>query len=597
MAGHLAIFDASHIFLGPSSAIIREATFPNIMLTFSNLSLLVMLVLGAIVLTRVLTDSAWTKNTNCSHTAIPMPPYWIPFLGHVTCVTDVDGFLRRSRARALNGIFSLKLFGTIHHMIFSPSLTQAIFSQRPDVLDFHAVVWHILHNVGGLAHRWKDSYDAAFPALAHPLNTVLMREPGVGKMISITVRNMQDTLPTLISFASRPIDQHVWEQKANPCSSTTADGRPAVEVDLLKLVLDYVGIQALPSIFGTDYLRNNPTTFTDLWEFNDCFLLLAAGLPRWLPYPKLKRAFAARDRLAVALTEFEKAMDAHVAGETMPSKWEKMDQISQVMYDRRAAYASQNIPPHIRAPGEISILWALNANSNYIVFWLLARILSTPGLVQQLRAETCPYIQLSLMTNNFRVSESPSIQIDHKGITNACPLLKSCYVESLRLDSAPWSLKKVKKDFSITESVHDAIPGHKPCSFTLKAGTFAEVPLDLHFTDPRYFPDPMTFVSDRHIVQSAPDEDGFCKRTAEWGSVRPFGGGAHMCKGRNLAEKEVLVTVAGMLALWDIEPIAGEWKLPGHGKATGVSMPLGDIRVRFSRRKSLDARDHCIRMK
>ena len=188
MAAYMAVLDTSY----EAFRLDPQATPSNPMLTASNLSMLVLLVLGVMIMTRVVTDSAWGKMTTRSVTAPPMPPYWIPFLGHVTNVTDVDGFLRRSRARAPNGIFSLKLFGTVHNMIFSPSLTQTIFSQRSDVLDFHAVVWHILHNVGGLAHKWKDSYDAAFPALAHPLNTILMREPGAVSYTHLT-------LPTIYS--------------------------------------------------------------------------------------------------------------------------------------------------------------------------------------------------------------------------------------------------------------------------------------------------------------------------------------------------------------------------------------------------------------
>ena len=58
-----------------------------------------------------------------------------------------------------------------------------------------------------------------------------------------------------------------------------------------------------------------------------------------------------------------------------------------------------------------------------------------------------------------------------------------------------------------------------------------------------------------------------------------------MCKGRVFAEKESLAFVAGIVVLWDMEP-AGKsgWKMPRHGRATAVSMPKGDVRVKIRRR-------------
>lgn len=510
-----------------------------------------------------------------------MLPYSLPFLGHITSVFNINGLLEAARKRAPHDVFSLKVFGAKIHIILSPSLIQALIAQRPDVLDADSVIWTILHNVGGIANEWKDRLDPAMPGLYQAAHSLLMREPGLGKIVAITVSNLEQTLPAMFTFSPRPVDQHAWERKGNahPVESPSTNG-PAVEVDLLKLVLDYVGHQALPSIFGPDYLGNNPDTFTDLWEFNNGFLLLAAGLPRWLPYPPLRRAYAARDRLDLALTELERMMDAHVAGETLPPGWGRIDQVSPLLFERCAVYASHGIPHAVRAQGELSVLWALNANSNFIVFWLLIRILSTSGLAARVREETAPHVRVTPHASAFGAPEAPSVAIDAQALTSQCALLKACYIESLRLDSAPWSHRRVVKDVTLTDTSHDT-----PRPFKLEAGAWAQVPFGLHFNDARHFAQPEAFIPERHLVVTGEDEDGAGGgQRAEWGTVRAFGGGAHACKGRALAEKEVLVCVAGMLALWEIEPVGGVWRVPGHGKATGVLMPLTDVRVTFTRR-------------
>lgn len=72
---------------------------------------------------------------------------------------------------------------------------------------------------------------------------------------------------------------------------------------------------------------------------------------------------------------------------------------------------------------------------------------------------------------------------------------------------------------------------------------------------------------------------------ARQGGLTPWGGGLPMCKGRIFAEREVLLIVASVLALWDFEPVAeGGWRVPGMIKGTGVNMPKGDLRARVRRR-------------
>lgn len=100
--------------------------------------------------------------------------------------------------------------------------------------------------------------------------------------------------------------------------------------------------------------------------------------------------------------------------------------------------------------------------------------------------------------------------------------------------------------------------------------------------DPKYFKDPEKFVPERFIVHN---EDG--SLSTDIGTIRPYGGGPSMCKGRVFAERECLALLAGVLAYWDIEPADKKtgWVIPKQLKKSAISLPVHDTKVRIKRRK------------
>lgn len=56
-------------------------------------------------------------------------------------------------------------------------------------------------------------------------------------------------------------------------------------------------------------------------------------------------------------------------------------------------------------------------------------------------------------------------------------------------------------------------------------------------------------------------------------------------KGRMFAERKVLAFVAGILLMWDMEPINPHgWVVPEPRTTTGLAVPLTNLRVRLRRR-------------
>jgi cytochrome P450 len=146
---------------------------------------------------------------------------------------------------------------------------------------------------------------------------------------------------------------------------------------------------------------------------------------------------------------------------------------------------------------------------------MLNRIYSDRVLLAMLREEISPFVEITHPTNTgLPISELPRISnLDVEGLCTKCPLLKSCYVESLRLDSASWSFKEVKQDFVLQSREKGSQP------WLLKKGEYAHAAHDLHNTDPNYFEDPMVWKADRHIRY----EEGRKEGVADMGSIRPYG--------------------------------------------------------------------------
>lgn len=139
--------------------------------------------------------------------------------------------------------------------------------------------------------------------------------------------------------------------------------------------------------------------------------------------------------------------------------------------------------------------------------------------------------------------------------------------------SQPWSVRTAEEDITLGARNSESV------KFLVKKGDIVNVPHELHMLDPHYYQNPLDFSPDRFLELN---EDG--ETTVNIGTIRPFGGGPSQCKGRVYAERECLSLVAGVLTMYDIEPAGGKWKIPGQRKATAVSLPTSETRVRVKRR-------------
>ncbi|KAI9785035.1 MAG: hypothetical protein M1839_001232 [Geoglossum umbratile] len=484
------------------------------------------------------------------------------------------------RDTSAHGIFAVNLGGSTHNLAHTPSLVRGIFAQTSSV-ESEEVSRFVLNRVFGVPRNFNKTFSGVVKDLGAVSQKWLMREPGLGRMLAATMTAYEEHIPNLVSFASNPIDQSLWERVSDVDVQhglkDTGEPDLAAEANLFPLLRNFLGHLATPSLMGQAFMDYYPEVLQDIWDLDYGFMYLIAGIPRWVPIPALGRALRARNKLIRRISDFHIAMDLTEDGGNPGSEWRDFSDVSDVVKERHRVWRDAKVPPHLRC--DLPLLWAMNANANSLCFWMILRILATPGLVNCIRAETEPYVQASQPDNVLGLAEPPTLRISLAELRAGCPLLKSCYFETLRLDSAPWSVRHIVKDFTITEDEKNG-PGDTR-SFALKAGEYLGIPSDVHQSDPRYFPSPELFKADRFLVQKPGG-----KTEADIGTLRPYGGGVAMCKGKLFAEGEVLAYVAGIITLWDFEPIGADgWRIPSHVKASGVTFPKTDIRVRIRRRK------------
>ena len=477
------------------------------------LALAILLVI-TIAITRLLSSKQADQSPNGAK-PVPSVPYTLPIIGHLpSMIYDAQSFTRRLRALYHpSGAYSLNFGGTVHNILFSPPLATALVNVKSENASELELFRGIMGKVFGFPLASEGhKYDEAIDGL-NALYKNFMSEPGLGDMTTRTAQLVKENLASFVTGSKSLVDQMVWERNADVEIQTNAKGEKVVEANFLDLVRDWSATCANPSIIGSDFGHNYPEYIRDLWTLDEGFLLLATGLPRWFPIPALTRAHIARKSVTDKLLAFETAMDKYVAGEDPGPDWRDLDDVGPVVRGRIDLYRQKDMSMQARAATELALLWAANANSNPLVFWMLERIYADKALLALLREEVAPYVRAVQPRQEFVVPDAPRLEkLDIDGLCANCPLLKSCYIECLRLDAAPWSLKVAKKDFVLS-------PRDKEVQgIVLRKGEYVHVAHDLHNTDPNAFENPEVFKADRHVKY---DENG--KGSAEMGSMRPYG--------------------------------------------------------------------------
>ena len=344
--------------------------------TLFALACQLLLLLLVIAFTTFLISNAFYVSNLSDHKdrarKVAMLPYWIPYLGHLSlllnrtsklqygrCVWQGNSSLLKTslnnmkRRNSPSGIFAFKFFGMKYNIVWTPSLIDAVFNNYQDSLSSSEPRWTLLRRVFGCG---KDKYLHLYlDGRVRHANAMLSKDTtNLSQTTQTTLHAIQLHAPSLLSFAERPIDQYPWEQNANPVLHNDS----LVEISLFELISRFVGYVSLPTIVGTEFLENHPTTVEDLWDLDGGFKWLRWGVSRLWGIPSLTRAHIARRRLLAALQSFHKAMDAVIVGDEAKQPWREIQDVSEVMESRCRVWRKIKTSPGVGAACDLNLLWA-----------------------------------------------------------------------------------------------------------------------------------------------------------------------------------------------------------------------------------------------
>ncbi|KAJ4145139.1 hypothetical protein LMH87_003998 [Akanthomyces muscarius] len=484
-------------------------------------------------------------------------PYLIPFVGHAPqFIACREWFLNRLRGLYPEGIFSIRLFGRLHSIVFSPALRDSILGTPRSTANNDFLTPLLLRSTFGVSKSGTDAYCAIedeIRDIAARIQTESGFKPREDAMLVHIRRNIAD----LVTFNTSPADQADWERAAGSEVVEDSKGESFAQVDLLELVRNFVAETANPGLFGTNFVENFPDAWQHLWKLDAAFIKMTFA-PSWLPIPSVGLGRAAARQLRQHLCEFHEAMDKHLAGEEPGIKWQDLDNVSPLVKARVEVFRRANLPMEARAAADMALAWAMNANANTLVAWMIWEISRDAVLVEQIREEIALYVRVAQPINEFggAVWLAPELEhVDVHGLLTNCPLLKVI-----------------------------GKPGEEQ-TYVLKQGTYVHCPQELHHLDPEYFADPKEFIPQRHMHETE-DKQGNCMRTVRMDSMKPYTEASLLSGSSDLPLREMIIYPAVMLSLYEfVAPEGKGWTLPTTEKRAATRHPRQAMTVWVRRKK------------
>ncbi|RSL80514.1 hypothetical protein CDV31_017117 [Fusarium ambrosium] len=528
-------------------------------------------VLVLVVTTRLFTGGSSSRNGSRSPT---LAPYWIPFFGHAPRLFLSANFtLTRFRDRYTQGIFSIRLFQSIHSFVFRPSLAAKLLDLPESVADKEYVARRLMVTNFRLSKNDLEAYDKAASDI-HQVTKQYLSGSHLDSLVKANVRDLDDVAAELVSFNSYQTDQMDWERAAEADVVETETKEKVMEADFLELMRNFVAKSSTASVFGTDFVQNFDEIWPHLWVFNDGFLSLAMGVPLWAPLPTSQRARIALGRLHAFMREFHEDLDKFLNNEEPGMRWQDFHTISPLVRKRTEVFRKHNLPIDVRASLDVALFWSVTAHSTSMVSWSLFELYQDPVLLEQIRDQVAPFVNVVQPKNEFGgvVWIPPKIEkLDIEGLMTKCPLLKAAYLETLRLHGGGWAARLLKEDVVLKDEGE--------AGYVLKKGTFAHIVPDLHRTDPKAFSDQRIWHVGRYLEDDV-DSKGTKIQKVNPKTVQESDGTLTMCDDSDFTMRKVYLYTSVLISLYNVEPKkGGDWPMPTLVKGVASTRPSRSIRL------------------
>ncbi|KAK8039690.1 cytochrome P450 [Apiospora rasikravindrae] len=344
-------------------------------------------------------------------------------------------------------------------------------------------------------------------------------------------------------------------------------------VSVQKLCRDEVTRTLVNTLFGPRLMELNPDFVDRLWAFDEQVFQLVMGLPKWLNSKPAKAHDAYVDPIERWLEYASSGFDWDAAD--AEADWEPRfgGRAVRELYRwmKETDWRNEVIAATLGA-----LVFALNSNSVPTTMWMLMEIIKDPDLLQAIREE--------VSTATTTDADSGKLVFEHQKVV-ALPLLQSIWTETLRL----------RINFNIVRDVKQPVTLDNG-NTTIEKGALIQVPMMVAHYDESVWgaaDHPASeFWAERHIRYSGGERKYVM--AGHPAAYFPFGGGANICPGRQLAKHEIFTTAATIVSRFELEVLG--WTNPADGShsdraaesdlrycGAGAMPPDRDLKVRWKR--------------
>ncbi|CAG8951630.1 hypothetical protein HYFRA_00005430 [Hymenoscyphus fraxineus] len=353
--------------------------------------------------------------------------------------------------------------------------------------------------------------------------------------------------------------------------------------DLMRVVGNETAVSIINALCGPYLMKLSPNFLQDFWDFDRNLQTYLQGIP-WFLAP---RAYAVRRRVLRAVQDWQQNARDHFNESDIGADGDDPFWGSSFFRKRQKMFLEMDGFDYTAIASEdFGAIWAMR-NAITATSWTLFDIYRDPELLASVRAEVDSCVLKGTKGVQFDIDQLLSL-----------PILQAAYAETLRLRMHIYIIRMTDRaEINIRDWI---IPRRKiiVTSTTVAhmdpkawdTGLNNEHPVD-QFWVGRFLKFPLADTEGYGKTLDHTSFPTFSTKDLE-GSWIPYGGGPRQCPGRHFAKRQILLTTALMVRLFDCEILEGgkdmKENLTLHGFGGGMSHPAGKVPMRIRRRNTAD---------
>ncbi|KAK1447321.1 hypothetical protein CMEL01_09160 [Colletotrichum melonis] len=471
----------------------------------------------------------------------------IPVVGHLVNMLHKGGKYYLEMYESSQGKLStatLSIFGQKIYLIASPSLAQAALRNR--LLSFDPFVVQASDGLVRLSAKAKELFVDG--TLLHAFSTTVSSATSPEPMRRMTVTALAAFTDDLNALAAGPGHQQEIQH-------------------LYHFLRNRIAMAATDSLYGikTNPFRHDPRLVDDIWTFDDALTYLFPNIkPEWIA----PAGNSARERLQHVLVNYYKQF---------PDESSFPPDVAEFTKLRARIIRNSGLSDTDLGRLEVGMVVAATTNSAPMFFWFLISVMSRPQILAKVREEVEPLVTFGKedisgpsgaaikVVATFRTSQLTDSII--------CPYITAAHRETLRLFDSNTATRHVLDDTTL------------PDGTLLRAGGICHIPAGVGHRIPEAWGDrdPNEFAPERwleHQVRMS-GSSGITQKMAFW----PFGGGKHLCPGRNFAINENITLLAALVTGFDCDGLVVPECPIANLTGQSVPPPKKQVKATFKRRE------------